>query len=93
MPLKIGDFVRYREECAPYIKQHDRLAIIIGTIDPPMKIEVTEDNVGSCIAHRQYDTVLATTDHTRNAGILKYLCDKRDLELWPEGEKLNTQHS
>ncbi len=91
--IKVGDFVRYRDECQPYIRHHDRLSIVVELIDPPMRPPLEQEDMGNCITYRSYDCVIATTDHTKVGGVLKYMADSRDLEIFPDADKLKSQHS
>ncbi len=87
-PFKVGDYVRYRNDCCGYIRNGSRLHIVMELIDPPLEVPMDEADVGSNIAYRKYDTILCVTDKGDKGRVLKYVADSRELELWPEGERL-----
>lgn len=92
-PFKVGELVRYRNDCCGYIRNGSRLHIVMEVLAPPKEVPLGEEEVGSNIAYRKYDTVLCVTDVGDKGRVLKYLADSRELELWPEGERLIRTHS
>lgn len=91
--FKVGDLVRYRNDCCGYIRNGSRLHMVFAVIDPPLSIPLNEDTIGSNIAYRRYDTVLCVTDTHDKGRVLKYVSDSRELELWPDGDRLKREHS
>lgn len=85
---KPGDFVRYRAECGSYVRYHSRLHIVLQNVDPPIKVPLSEDNEGNCVAYRNYDLLVGTSDPHQENGILKYYADSRDMEPYPDGDRL-----
>src|SRR5262245_16475468 len=76
-PFKPGDYVRYRSEFADYIRNHDRLHIVLERLPVPYKPEIGHDDMGSNIAYRQYDLVVGVTNVRNHGGVLCYLVDSR----------------
>ncbi len=91
-PFNPGDYVRYRSDCNSYIRNGSRLHVVLERISPPLKPDAMDDP-GSNIAYRQYDVILAVTDAQEKGGVLKYIADSRELELWPDGDRLKREHS
>ncbi len=89
--LKAGDFVRYRKEVNQYVRNHSRLHVVMALIDPPIKVPVTDDNEGGPTCYRQYDVVVGVCNGDSNESIMKYLADRRELELFPDGDRLKRQ--
>lgn len=81
-----GNFVRYRAD-VDYIKNGRGLHIVVDVLDPPIKPVLGEDFPGSPISYRRYDVVLATKVGG-SGGYCKYLADSRELELFPDADKL-----
>jgi len=80
-----GHFVRYREE-VDYVRNGRGLHMVVDVLDPPIKPPFqTKESEGSCVAYRHYDVVIATA---HSGGICKYLADSRELELFPDADKL-----
>jgi hypothetical protein len=91
--FKVGDLVRYRNDCCGYIRNGNRLHMVFAIISPALSVPLDEDTIGSNIAYRRYDTVLCVTDTNDKGRVLKYVADSRELELWPEGDRLKREHS
>jgi hypothetical protein len=91
--FRVGDLVRYRSECKGYIRNHSRLHIIMELIDPPHTIPLCDSSIGSNVASRKYDVVIGVTDAKEKGCVLKYVADSRELEPYPEAERLTRQHS
>ncbi len=89
--FKISDFVRYRPERRNLIKNAERLHIVIGKIDPPERIEISEDTRGDPYTYRVYDTLISLCDPNEKGAVLTFACDARDLEHFPNGDRLKGQ--
>jgi hypothetical protein len=91
--LKPGDYVRYRSECHAYIRTGSRLHIVLEKLADPLKVPVTDDSIGGPVAYRVYDTLIGVTDKSTKGCVLKYYADSRELEPWPDGDRLKRDAS
>lgn len=89
--FKIGDFVRYRKECHGFIRNAEKLHIVMGAIDPPQSIPMTSETEGGHLNYRVYDTIIGICDPNDKGCILKFAADSRDLEVYPGGDRLKHQ--
>lgn len=89
--FSIGQFVRYRKD-TEIVKRGQGLHIVVDNIDPPfIPDRDAESASGSPVAYRRYDVVIATG--SSETGVCKYLADSRELELYPDADKLMKSHS
>lgn len=91
--FKVGDFVRYRSECKGFIHNHARLHIILEVYAKPIVPPFDENAVGSCVAYRKYDVVVGVTCTKTKGAVMKYVADSRDLEYFPDHDRLTAKPS
>lgn len=89
--FKVMDFVRYRPERRGVVRNGDKLHMVVGKIDPPHKVDITYDNMSDPFTYRQYDLFVSICDVNDKGNILTYAVDSRDLEPYPDGDRLKGQ--
>ncbi len=82
------DFVRYRKEVQSFIRNSSALHVVVEVFAEKRKIPFTSDSEGSHLSYREYDMLIAVCDPFHDGGILKYMADSRDMEMYPGGERL-----
>jgi len=89
--FKPGDFVRYRAEMSDIIRNYNKLHVVYEVFPEREMQEIDSDNEGSPTLYRRYNLIIGLCDPRAKGSILKYVADSRDLEPWPEGERLKRQ--
>lgn len=80
-----GTFVRYRDYVR-YVKDPRELHVVVERLKEPKQVPLTDENGGNCTSYRRYDCIVAKPD--THGGICRYLADSRELELYPDADKL-----
>lgn len=85
-----GQFVRFRAD-VQYVKRSRDLHVVVERLKEPFRVPIKDsDDTGSPYAYRTYDVLIAIMT---KRGICKYFCDSRELEIFPDADKLFGKHS
>lgn len=85
-----GTFVRYRDDVR-YVRDSRELSVVVEKINPPRTVPLTDENDGNCTVYRRYNLIIAKAD--KHGGVVRYLADSRELELFPDADKLMDKNS
>lgn len=80
-----GTFVRYRED-VKYVRDSRALHCVVELVNPPRIMEVTSETEGSNTLYRKYDVLVAKS--SKIGGTAIFLADSRELEAYPDADKL-----
>lgn len=80
-----GTFVCYRDYVR-YVKEPRELHVVVERLAEIKQVPLTDENDGNCTSYRRYDCIVAKPDN--HGGICRYLADSRELELYPDADKL-----
>lgn len=88
--FKVGQFVRFRPYVT-YVKSGRGLHVVTDVLSEPIRIPLDQESSGYSSAYRILDVVVAV--HVGKTTICKYYADSRELEAYPDIERLMGKHS
>lgn len=80
-----GNFVRYRDDIK-YVRDSRALHCIVEVLKEPVRMAITNKTEGSNTLYRRYDCYVAKS--SKIGGTVIFLADSRELELYPDADKL-----
>lgn len=88
--FKVGQFVRFRPYVT-YVKSGGNLHVVTDVLDEPIVVPMDQETSGYSSAYRRLNVIVAV--YVGKHTICKYYADSRELEPYPDIEKLMGKHS
>jgi hypothetical protein len=88
--FKAGQFVRFRPYVT-YVKSAGSLHVVTDVLAEPIRCPIDQDSSGYYSAYRNLDVIVAVFINKNT--ICKYYADSRELEPYPDIERLMGKHS
>lgn len=85
-----GTFVRYRDDIK-YVRDRRALHCVVERLDAPLSMAIDKDSEGSNTLYRRYDCYVAK--YSKIGGVVIFLADSRELEIYPDADKLLGRNS
>lgn len=85
-----GTFVRYRDD-VKYVRDNRALHCVVENLVSPRTMPLDKESEGSNTLYRRYDCMVAKFSSI--GGTVIFLADSRELELYPDADKLLGRNS